>query len=165
MTGKATPFSESEHNNNTSRDDAMNKAPAQMLAYCAAAPLILAALMIVGGGADQTAALQFMSLYGAALIIFFGGVRWGVAVMKPDGPSLRSLAGAALPLAAALPLFLPAPYIWKFLAIMALVALLLIDDLQATRRGDGAPGWYLAVRLPLTALIEVAFLVALAGLA
>jgi len=34
----------------------------------------------------------------------------------------------------------------------------------ATGHGSGAPGWYLAVRLPLTVLIEVAFLVALAGM-
>ena len=51
-----------------------------------------------------------------------------------------------------------------FMAIMGVVALLLIDDLQATRRGSGAPAWYLSVRLPLTVLIEVAYLTALAGM-
>lgn len=140
---------------------------AQLLAYLAAAPLIAAALVIVAGGEDAArVSVYFMNLYGAALIVFFGGVRWGVAVMKEGGPTLRALLGAALPLAAALPLFAPVGGVfWKFPAIMAVVALLLVDDLNATRRGSGAPPWYLAVRLPLTVLIELAFVVAIAGMA
>ncbi|NNL89122.1 MAG: DUF3429 domain-containing protein [Marinicaulis sp.] len=135
---------------------------AQFLAYFAAAPLLASALYIVGAGAAP-AAMNFMALYGAALIIFFGGVRWGVAVMRPEGPSMRALLGAVLPLAIALPLFLPLSLTYKFAAIMVVVGLLLLDDLQATRRGSGAPGWYLAVRLPLTVLIELAFLIAFVG--
>ncbi|MHA7871566.1 MAG: DUF3429 domain-containing protein [Hyphococcus sp.] len=136
---------------------------AQLLAYLAGAPLIAAALYIVGAG-PRVAAVQFMGIYGAALIVFFGGVRWGVAVMRPEGPTFRNLLGAGLPLVAALPLFLLWAAEWKFLAIMALTGVLLIDDLNATRRGSGAPGWYLSVRLPLTVLIELAFLVALVGM-
>lgn len=157
----------------TTRDDRsvaarqdIDTGAAQLLAYLAAAPLVAAALAIVAGS-EETARLSayFMSLYGAALIVFFGGVRWGVAVMKERGPTLRALLGAALPLAAALPLFAPLGGVfWKFPAIMTVVALLLIDDLNATRRGDGAPPWYLAVRLPLTVLIELAFVVAIAGM-
>lgn len=136
---------------------------AMLLSYLAAAPLIAAALVIVADGAAP-ALTFFMSLYGAALTVFFGGVRWGVAVMKPNGPTMRSLAGASLPLVLALPLFLPGDAQWKFPLIMALVALLLLDDLRATRRGSGAPAWYLGVRLPLTVLIELAFLIALIGM-
>ena len=143
---------------------ALKTGAAQLLAYLAAAPLVAAALYIVGAEGGAQAAASMMALYGAALIVFFGGVRWGVAVMRPEGPSMRSLLGAGLPLVAALPLFLPWALQWKFIAIMALTAALLIDDLNATRRGSGAPEWYLAVRLPLTVLIEVAFLVAMAGL-
>lgn len=151
--------------NRAAKPPALKTGAAQLLAYIAAAPLIACALYIVGveGGGD--AAASMMALYGAALIVFFGGVRWGVAVMRPEGPSMRSLLGAGLPLVLALPLFLPWALQWKFLAIMALTAALLIDDLNATRRGSGAPEWYLAVRLPLTVLIEVAFLVALVGTA
>ncbi len=135
---------------------------AQLLAYLAAAPLIAAALLIVALNGGSGPVPELMALYGAALIVFFGGVRWGVAVMRPEGPTLRSLLGSALPLMLALPLFLPWALHLKFVAIMALTAALLVDDLNATRRGSGAPAWYLAVRLPLTVLIEVAFLVALA---
>ena len=138
---------------------------AQLLAYLASAPLIAAALVIVAGGQGGVAATYFMSLYGGALIVFFGGVRWGVAVMKEGGPTMRALLGAALPMLAALPLLAPVGDVyWKFAAIMIVVAILLVDDLKATRRGSGAPHWYLAVRVPLTVLIELAFLIAVVGL-
>lgn len=141
---------------------------ASFLAYLGAAPLIAAALVMIADPLNGTAAQGFLVLYGAALLIFFGGVRWGVAVMKPKGPTTRALMGAGLPMFAALPLFAPfevnmgaAPI--KMVVIMTLMIVLLVDDLKATRRGDGAPAWYLGVRAPLTVLIEVAFLVALAA--
>lgn len=134
---------------------------ASILAYLGAAPLLAAALVMIADPASG--AEQFLVLYGAALLIFFGGVRWGVAVMKPAGPTTRALLGAGLPMLAALPLFAPGGAQAKMLVIMALMLMLLVDDLSATRRGDGAPAWYLGVRAPLTVLIEVAFLVALAA--
>ncbi len=139
---------------------------AMLLAYLAAAPLIAAALMIVIEPVHNAQTFAgFMGLYGAVLIIFFGGVRWGVAVMKPEGPTMRSLLGATAPLLLAFPLLLPLGGVpWKFPAIMVLTALLLVDDLNATRRGSGAPAWYLSVRLPLTVLIELAFVIALTGM-
>lgn len=143
---------------------ALKTGAAQLLAYLAAAPLIGAALFIVQQNGQAIAAAQFMALYGAALIVFFGGVRWGVAVMRPEGPTMRALLGAAAPLLAALPLFLPWTLQLKFAVVMVLVAVLLIDDLNATRRGSGAPAWYLAVRLPLTVLIEIAFVIAIVGM-
>jgi Protein of unknown function (DUF3429) len=143
----------------------VNTSAAQWLAYMAAAPLMIAALVIVADENMAMACAYFMSLYGAALLVFFGGVRWGVAIMRPEGPTMRALLGASLPMLAALPLFAPsAQILWKFPVIMALTALLLVDDLYATRRGSGAPAWYLSIRLPLTVLIEMAFLVALVGM-
>jgi hypothetical protein len=135
---------------------------AAFLAYLGAAPLLAAALLMIADPARLGQGVErFLVLYGAALLIFFGGVRWGVAVMKPAGPSIRSLIGAAFPMLAALPLFAPGGATLKIVAIMVLMLALLVDDLGATRRGDGAPGWYLGVRAPLTVLIEVALLVAL----
>jgi hypothetical protein len=133
------------------------------LAYLGAAPLLAAALLVVQGGALAEIAASLMTLYGAMLIVFFGGVRWGVAVMKPGGPTPRALVGAIIPLLVAAPLFLPGDWMLKTLAIMGVLLLLLVDDLGATRRGDGAPAWYLGVRAPLTVLIEIAFLMALAA--
>ena len=136
---------------------------ASFLAYLGAAPLLAAALVMIADPLNGAAAQGFLVLYGAALLIFFGGVRWGVAVMKPTGPTTRALMGAGLPMLAALPLLAPGEGAAKMLIIMALMIVLLVDDLKATRRGDGAPAWYLGVRAPLTVLIEVAFLVAIAA--
>jgi hypothetical protein len=69
----------------------------------------------------------------------------------------------AAPLIAALPLFGSGDATIKIVIVMVLMIALLCDDLAATRRGSGAPQWYLCVRVPLTVLIEVAFLVALAA--
>ena len=139
--------------------------PAVALAYLGAAPLVLAALGLVADPAGFGAsAPRFMTIYGAALLVFFGGVRWGVAVMKPSGPSARALIGAAAPVALVMPLMLDGPERVKMLAVMVMVLVLLLDDLAATRRGDGPPAWHLGVRVPLTVLIEVAFLVALAAM-
>jgi hypothetical protein len=138
---------------------------AAVLAYAGALPVIVAALLIVvrpeiyGG-----AAAAFMIVYGGALIAFFGGVRWGVAVMRAAGPNFRSLLGGAIPLAASLPIFFPGDERLKFLFILVALPVLLVDDLRATKRGSGAPDWYLGVRTPLTILMEFSYLVAFAGL-
>jgi hypothetical protein len=136
-------------------------AAASFLAYLGAAPLLAGALSMVAD--RESGAARFLVLYGAALLIFFGGVRWGVAVMKPQGPTMRALLGAVLPMLAALPLFVAGDPRANILIVMALMIVLLADDLRATRCGEGAPAWYLGVRVPLTVLIEVALLVALAA--
>lgn len=136
---------------------------ASVVAYLGAAPLLAAALLMIARPYDAAGAQKFLVLYSAALLIFFGGVRWGVAVMKPNGPTGRALIGAVLPMLAALPLLIGGDPTINIMIVMGLMIVLLIDDLRATRRGDGAPAWYLGVRAPLTVLIEVALLVALAA--
>ncbi|MEQ8177116.1 MAG: DUF3429 domain-containing protein [Amphiplicatus sp.] len=137
---------------------------AAVLTYLGALPLIIAALLIVVSPDIYGAAARgFMTVYGGALIVFFGGVRWGVAVMKPNGPTFMSLVGGALPLIAAMPIFVPSDVRFKFAFILIALPVLLLDDLRATRRGSGAPDWYLGVRAPLTILMEFSYLVALAA--
>ena len=105
-----------------------------------------------------------MIVFGGALIAYFGGVRWGVAVMRPTGPTFAGLLGAVIPLLVSLPVFfLESPKL-RFLIIIAALPILLWDDLRATRRGSGAPDWYLGVRAPLTILMTISFLIAFAQL-
>lgn len=138
---------------------------AAVLAYAGALPLIVAALLVVLRGEDFGAgALFFMSIYGGALIAFFGGVRWGVAVMRPRGPTFRHLFGGVIPLLIAMPIFAIEDIRTRLIVIALALPALLIDDLGATRRGSGAPDWYLGVRTPLTILMELSFLIALAAL-
>ncbi|MEM6539195.1 MAG: DUF3429 domain-containing protein [Pseudomonadota bacterium] len=146
------------------RTEPFNGAAAATLAYLAATPLLIGALGLVAREDwNEILVSGLMASYGAALIIFFAGVRWGVAVMKPGGPSMRALGGAALPFVLALPLLMPFDPLLRIPCIMVAMVALLLDDMATTRRGDGAPAWYLAVRLPLTVLVEVAFAVALAA--
>ena len=137
---------------------------AAVLAYAGALPPIVGALLIWLRPADLGAATtHFMLVYGGALIAFFGGVRWGVAVMRPGGPSFASLLGGVIPLLMAFPVFLLDDAFTRFLIIIIALPLLLWDDLRATRRGSGAPDWYLGVRTPLTILMIVSFAIAFAN--
>ena len=137
---------------------------AAALAYAGALPPIIAAMLVaLQAEGFVNVALEFMILYGGALIAFFGGVRWGVAVMRVQGPNFRSLLGGIIPLAYALPIFALEDVALRLWMIIAALPILLIDDLRATARGSGAPDWYLGVRAPLTILMEVAFVMALAA--
>lgn len=138
---------------------------AAVLAYAAALPPIIAALLIWLRPAELGAqTTQLMLIYGGALIAFFGGVRWGIAVMRPGGPTFASLTGGIIPLVMSFPIFLLEDNFTRFLIIIIALPLLLWDDLRATRRGSGAPDWYLGVRAPLTILMMVSFLAAFAHL-
>ena len=131
---------------------------AAVLAYAGALPLIVSALLVTLRPNDLGAgAASFMIIYGGVLIAFFGGVRWGVAVMRPDGPTFAHLLGGAIPLALAMPVFYLESQTAQFLLILIALPILLLDDLRAMRKRSGAPDWYLGVRAPLTVLMEVSF--------
>lgn len=135
---------------------------AATLAYAGALPPIAAAILAFARPEFYAGAVSvFLGLYGGALIAFFGGVRWGIAVMGREGPSFRSLFGGALPLVAALPILAAPDPRMQMGMVAVLLPLLLWGDLRATRRGSGAPEWYLGVRAPLTILLEAAYLAAL----
>lgn len=134
---------------------------AAALAYAGALPLIVATLLIMLRPTEFGAsAITFMLGYGSALIIFFGGVRWGITVMRKSGPSFSGLLGAIIPLAIGLVSFHIEDWRLRFIIIIITLPVLLWDDMRATRRGSGAPDWYLGVRAPLTALMLASFITA-----
>ncbi|MGV6820312.1 MAG: DUF3429 domain-containing protein [Parvularcula sp.] len=137
---------------------------AAAVAYAGSLPLIAGTLLAWARPEELAPAiLKWTTLYGIALLAFFGGVRWGVAVMTRGGPTFTQLAGSVAPLLMAVALIGVAPGTVPTLAILVVtIPLLLLDDLRATRRGSGAPAWYLGVRIPLTAMMEVSFLACLA---
>ena len=135
---------------------------AALLAYAGGLPLFIAAILIWVAGEAYAAALAPVAIaYGIVLLAFFGGVRWGIAVMRADGPGFTQLSGAVAPLAAALALILVEAPAVRLAALALIIPLLLWDDLRATRRGSGAPDWYLGVRAPLTIFIEISLLLIL----
>ena len=134
-----------------------------MLAYSGARPLILGAVLAWARPDLVPAVLRLMAVYGGVLLVFFGGVRWGIAVMREDGAGFGHLLGAVLPAALGLPVMLsPAPAA-SLGALAVVLPLLLLSDLRATRVGSGAPAWYLGVRVPLTVSMEAAVLIGLAA--
>lgn len=139
---------------------------AAAVAYAGSLPLLAGAILAWARPTEfGPTIVSWISLYGVALLAFFGGVRWGVAVMTARGPTFLQLAGSVVPLVLSVLIFALSPNVTTTLTVLVIVIpLLLLDDLRATRRGSGAPAWYLGVRVPLTVMMEVAF-VACLGLA
>ena len=134
---------------------------AAALAYAGALPLILGAMLAwLAEPVTALRAVNLMAVYGVMLLAFFGGIRWGIAVMRPGGPTFLNLLGGVAPMAAAGALYF-ASTSTQIIALVFLLPVLLIDDLRATRRGSGAPAWYLGVRAPLTVLMELSFVAVL----
>ncbi|MEM9763289.1 MAG: DUF3429 domain-containing protein [Pseudomonadota bacterium] len=102
--------------------------------------------------APQSVATQLLAAYGAVILSFMGGCRWGLAAagLGPDGglsPWFAYTASVVPSLYAWVVLVLPDP--WR-MALLALGFLgLLGADYALTARG-GAPTWWPALRLPLS---------------
>ncbi len=143
------------------RQEGLTQAAAA-LAYAGSLPLVISAILIWARPDDLAPNLvPLVIMYGGLLLAFFGGIRWGIAVISDAGPTFTNLVGGIVPLVVAFPVFLLNGTVLP-LAILALaLPLLLMDDLRATRRGSGAPDWYLGVRLPLTIMLELAIVATL----
>lgn len=119
-----------------------------------------AALVAYGESSWSYDALRY---YAAAILSFMGGVQWGLAMKDAesgsDSPLLwRRLSMSVAPaLTAWLALLLSPPF--DLMIIAAAFGLLLLSDLSAVRQG-WAPTWYPRLRIPLTAVVIVALLLA-----
>lgn len=91
-------------------------------------------------------ALQALPAYGAVILSFLGGIRWGLAMVKAGNADLFSpLSISVLPsLVGWIALLMPASTGLLLLALGFFV--LLLADLRL----PVAPAWYAALRLPLT---------------
>ena len=132
-----------------------------MLAYSGALPLVIASVVAWVRPDLAEPVFAAMTFYGGVLLIFFGGVRWGVAVMREGGAGFGHLVGAIVPALLALPVITAPTPVLSLGALAIILPLLLLSDLRATQAGSGAPGWYLGVRVPLTMMMEAAILIGL----
>lgn len=107
-------------------------------------------------------ALAGIASYGAVILSFMGGCRWGFAAAGlGPGPGWSALTLSVLPALYAWPLLFAAdPQRTALLAVGFLG--LYAADVSLTRRG-GAPAWWPRLRLPLTAGAAGSLLVAAAG--
>ncbi|MEM6441025.1 MAG: DUF3429 domain-containing protein [Pseudomonadota bacterium] len=108
------------------------------MAHLAPAPWDLRALMALAG-------------YGAVILSFMGGCRWGFAAAGIDaqGPGWGRLVVSVAPALLAWAALSLSPAAAAVICALGLIALF-AADLSLTRAG-GAPAWWPALRLPLTA--------------
>lgn len=123
---------------------------ARALGFAGVAPFVaLTAAVTLGAPSLTVKAQPWLVAYGAIILSFMGGCRWGFAAAGlGDGPTFRPLALSVLPaLYAWLISMLPFPAASVGLAIGFLV--LFLADIALTRN-NGAPDWWPNLRLPLT---------------
>ncbi len=93
----------------------------------------------------RTPAASVLALYGALILSFLGGARWGLAVGRPE-PDAEIVSLAMLPTLAGLALLL-APYAVRLPGLAAALALHWLWDV----RSANLPAWYPRLRSMLTA--------------
>ncbi len=129
--------------------------PALILGLAGLLPFVFGAGAALGLWPAPVPASAILTGYGAAILAFMGGCLWGFACQGTGGPGWRDLALAVI------------PALWAFSATLhpqplgtlaaGFVVLLAIDLIFVL--GGRAPGWWLSLRVPLTAGV-VACLVA-----
>lgn len=138
-------------------------APARQLGFAGLAPfaaLSFAALALDGEAAAMAASLLIG--YGAVILSFMGGCRWGFAAAGlGDGPSFALLGVSVLPaLYAWITALAPAPAAALLLA--AGFGALYLADVRLTR-AHGAPNWWPALRIWLSSGAVIALVVSALG--
>lgn len=111
--------------------------------------LVAGAGLAFGPAVYAGPALLSLAAYGAAVLSFLGGARWGAEIAKVDPPGWPVLAASVLPSLLAWGL-LAAPFATPTLQIGALIVGFLLTWLWDLRSGT-LPGWYPRLRTILTA--------------
>ncbi len=120
---------------------------ARWLGFAGLLPFLGAAVAaLVTEGGPNAFAVRALLAYGAVILSFLGGVRWGFAITTGEPERLPArLAFSVVPsLAGWVALLLPA--VFGLLLLALCFALMLLADL----RPGLAPAWYIRLRLPLS---------------
>ena len=108
-----------------------------------------------------------MLAYGATVLSFLGGVRWGLVLREGQERFINKhlVVGVAPPLIAWAMLLITEPLglEWGVLGLAIAFALMLASDLDAVKDGS-APAWYAQLRKPLTLAADVLLLIIFARL-
>ena len=149
---------------------------AKLLGYAGLIPFAGGALLAWVPGvpvAFLSGYLGWTLYYGAIILSFMGGARWGLAMIEAErgarpGEPFSGLLAAVTPaligwVAIVPPALLPLafPTSARLILLSAGFAGLLAEDLRAQRQARAAPRWYAALRVRLTfwVLLALAFLV------
>lgn len=113
------------------------------------AGLIPFAALTVGAVAGVEWAANGLVFYGALILSFMGGCRWGFAAAGLGaGPEIKPLAYSVVPALYAW-VSMQLPFGWACLALAIGFAALFVADRVLTQNG-GAPQWWTTLRLPLS---------------
>jgi len=121
---------------------------ARWLGFAGLIPFVAAAAAgIVPAAPLHDLALQALLAYGAVILSFLGGIRWGLAVAKADPAAMSVHLCVSV---------LPALLGWSALLVPSSTGLILLAlgfaaMLLADLRLTMAPPWYRSLRLPLSA--------------
>lgn len=137
-------------------------ASAWFLAGLGAVPFVVMALAIVlspGFAAAHLGGEAAFIGYGAVILSFMGGVRWGAALQSTSGSrSAHMILSVAPSLAAWLALLIVRP--WSLILLLAAFVVQAIWDVSSARKGF-LPGWFGQLRLTITAIVVGSILLVL----
>ncbi|HEX7777276.1 MAG TPA: DUF3429 domain-containing protein [Parvibaculum sp.] len=126
-----------------------------IFSYARIVPFVAMALIVAFASSGVDGVLAAEIGYGAVLLSFLGGARWGVAVKAGgDGVAFKPLALLTLPTFFSWAVLLMAPAV-ALAALMAGFLLVAMSDRAAARQGL-VPAWQSGLDLPLTVLTELA---------
>ena len=154
------------HSDNPLGDDSRIPTAALWLGLTGLIPFITGAVLVLMGGAEivePDAAELFLLAYGAVILSFLGGVRWGLALVDPNkAAQARDQAISVVPsLVGWLALLLP---FGSGLGLLVVAFLLQGGwDIKIMREGGG-PRWYGTLRTILTAIVFTLLLIVWAAL-
>lgn len=130
--------------------------PAELLGYSGLFPLYGCLLVLIFAWPSDfgAAVLRTEVLYGAIILAFLGGTRWGIAIKAgPEHQQIGALMLTTLPALVAWLVLFVGP-IHQILILMAGFGLAFVADRLSARKGL-VPDWYENMRLMLTLLFEI----------
>ena len=134
------------------------KRMSQILTFCGALPFYLLLIPALPLLSDESRIHGFLA-YGAVIAAFMAGTLWGLAQRDRDPPILPIISSNALALLAWASLLIPSTIAATALQLVVFLGLLEVDRRIETD-GREAP-WYFTMRIRITALVSVAYVVQL----
>jgi hypothetical protein len=133
----------------------------RILVFAGFIPFAALAFWLYGIAPDhpwRQGTIGLLTAYGAIVLSFLGGIRWGLALRGRDGEGKADLIlGIVPPLVGWMAIVVPAPLNFVLLAV-AFAAQGAWDSLTLT--SDAAPDWFRLIRIQMTVLVVAALVVA-----
>lgn len=156
---------------NTQEEQSQVQVPLAAVAfgYAGILPFVLCATVIWFVDFTVVSSLHTVILgFGIAVFSFMGGIRWGLSMFAPGGPTFTQVGISIVPAFLAWMLFLSSYafpeglslMIGQTIALIVFFAALLFADFGLAEKG-GVPAWYRGLRFQLTLFVEASLIAVL----